>query len=105
MNHLGIDVGKRKCRAAIKDDKGKILDEFFFGNDANGIDNLLSRIQANKTNHTITTITTTTQAVLESTGNMWMRIHDTVEENGIDTIYTCKSVQDKDNSQSQNKIR
>jgi transposase len=85
MNHLGIDVGKRKCRAAIKDDKGKILDEFFFGNDTNGIDNLLSRIQANKTSHTIT-ITTTTQAVLESTGNMWMRIHDTLEENGIDTI-------------------
>ena len=48
MNHLGIDVGKRKCRAAIKDDKGKILDEFFFGNDANGIDNLLSRIQVTK---------------------------------------------------------
>ena len=46
MNHLGIDVGKRKCRAAIKDDKGKILDEFFFGNDANWIDSLLSRIQA-----------------------------------------------------------
>ena len=102
MNHLGIDVGKRKCRAAIKDDKGKILDEFFFGNDANGIDNLLSRIQAQ--HKSIITITTT-QAVLESTGNMWMRIHDTVEVNGIDTIYTCKPVQDKDNSQSQNKIR
>ena len=28
MNHLGIDVGKRKCRAAIKDDKGKILEDF-----------------------------------------------------------------------------
>ena len=37
MNHLGIDVGKRKCRAALKDDKGKILDEFFFGNDGSGI--------------------------------------------------------------------
>ena len=45
LNHLGIDVGKRKCRAALKDDKGKILDEFFFGNDANGISNLLSRIK------------------------------------------------------------
>ena len=82
MNHLGIDVRKRKCRSAIKDDRGKILDEFFFGNDKNGIDNLLSRIQANETSHTITT----TQAVLESTGNMWMRIHDTLEENGIDTV-------------------
>ena len=37
MNHLRIDVGKRKCRAAIKDDKGMILDEFFFGNDGSGI--------------------------------------------------------------------
>ena len=47
MNHLGIDVvGKRKYRAALKDDKGKILDKFFFGNDRNGIYNLLSRIQS-----------------------------------------------------------
>lgn len=29
LNHPGIDVGKRKCRAALKDVKGKILDEFF----------------------------------------------------------------------------
>ncbi len=46
MNHLEIDVGKRKCRAALKDDKGTIFDEFFFGNDKNGICNLLSRIQS-----------------------------------------------------------
>jgi hypothetical protein len=46
MNHLGIDVlGKRKYRAvAIKDDNGRILDEFFFGNDRKGIHNLLSRM-------------------------------------------------------------
>ena len=71
MNHLGIDVGKRKCRAALKDNKGKMLDEFFFGNDKNGIHNLLSRI------HPIGKCSTT-RAVLESTGNMWMRIHDTL---------------------------
>ena len=78
MNHLGIDVGKRKCRAALKDDKGNVLDEFFFGNDRNGIHNLLSRIQSHGK--------CSTRAVLESTGNMWMKIHDTLEENGIDTI-------------------
>jgi transposase len=77
MNHLGIDVGKRKCRAALKDDKGKILDEFFFGNDRDGIHNLLSRIQSHGK--------CSTRAVLESTGNMWMKIHDTLEENKIDT--------------------
>jgi N-acetylglucosamine kinase-like BadF-type ATPase len=32
LNNLGIDAGKRKCRAALKDDRGRILDEFFFGN-------------------------------------------------------------------------
>src|SRR6185312_17430453 len=79
MNHLGIDVGKRECRAAIKNDKGNILDEFFFGNDENGIHNLISRIQINKTRSTI-------QTVLVSTGNMWMLIHDALEENGIDTL-------------------
>ncbi len=78
LNHLGIDVGKRKCRAALKDDKGRILDEFFFGNDANGILDLLLKLRSKETRDT--------QAVLESTGNMWMRIHDTLEENGINTI-------------------
>ena len=68
---------KRKCsRAALKDDKGKILDEFFFSNERNGIHNLLSRIQSHGK----------CVVVLESTGNMWMRIHDTLEDNGIDTI-------------------
>jgi transposase len=85
LNHLRIDVGiKRKCRAALKDDKGNIFDEFFFGNDANGIDNLLSRIRTSETRSTTTTVAT--QVVLESTGNMWMRIYDTLEENGIDTV-------------------
>ena len=68
LNHLGIDVGKRKCRAVVKDDKGNILDEFFFGNEANGISNLLSRVKANETRSTTTAVAT--QAVLESTGNM-----------------------------------
>ncbi len=61
MNHLGIDVGKRKCRAALKDDKGMIFDEFFFSNDGDGIHNLLSKIQSQGQCSTI-------RAVLESTG-------------------------------------
>lgn len=78
MNHLGIDVGKRKCRAALKDDRGRILDEFFFGNSYQGILELIKRIPDHGTKKC--------NAVLESTGNMWMRIHDTLEDNGIDTI-------------------
>ena len=78
MNHLGIDVGKRKCRTALKDDRGKTLDEFFLGNNSDGILELIKRIYDHGTKKC--------NAVLESTGNMWMRIHDILEDNGIDTI-------------------
>jgi transposase len=61
---------EKMYRAALKDDKGKILDEFFFGNDGDGIHNLLSRIHSHGK--------CSTRAVLESTGNMWMKIHDTL---------------------------
>jgi hypothetical protein len=77
MNHLEIDIGKRKSgRATLKDDKGKKLDEFFFfGNYSSGIHNLLSRIQLHGK----------CVAILESTVNIWMRIHNMLEEIGIDT--------------------
>lgn len=68
MNTVGIDVGKRKCRAAVKDGNGQILSEFFFSNDKDGINKL------------------TCEAVVESTANMWIRIHDTLEDNGINTV-------------------
>ena len=59
LNHLGIDVGKRICRVALKDDRGKIIDEFFFGNSYQGILDLINRIH----NHGIKKC----NAVLEST--------------------------------------
>ena len=41
MNNLGIDVGidvgKKKCRAALKDVRGEIIREFFFSNNNEGI--------------------------------------------------------------------
>jgi transposase len=76
MNNLGIDVGKKKCRAALKDKRGDIIREFFFSNNNEGISTLI-RSASHYGKCT---------AVLESTGNMWIRIHDTLEENGIDTI-------------------
>jgi transposase len=76
MNHLGIDVGKRRCRAALKDDAGRILDELFFYNTNDGISDLIGKAQDYGE----------CVAVVESTGNMWIRIHDILEENGIDTV-------------------
>jgi N-acetylglucosamine kinase-like BadF-type ATPase len=32
VNSLGIDVGKKKCRAALKDEGGDIIREFFSNN-------------------------------------------------------------------------
>ena len=76
MNSLGIDVGKKNCRAALKDERGDIIREFFFSNNNEGI----SALVQSASHHGKCT------AVVESTGNMWIRIHDTLEENGIDTI-------------------
>ena len=74
MNSLGIDVGKKKCRAALKDERGDIIREFFFSNNNEGIS-----IQSVSHYGKCT-------AVVESTDNMWIIIHDTLEENGIDII-------------------
>jgi hypothetical protein len=43
MNSIGIDVGKKRCRASITDQHGRILDELSFTNDSAGIRNLLSK--------------------------------------------------------------
>ena len=75
VNSLGIDVGKKKCRAALKNERGDVIREFFFSNNNEGISAL---IQSASHYGKCT-------AVVESTGNMWIRIHDTLEENGIDT--------------------
>ncbi len=74
-NNLAIDVGKRKCRAAIKDTQGTILDEFLFANDRDGRTRLIEAAQTYSP----------CRAVLESTGNMWIKIHDALEQSGIDT--------------------
>ena len=76
MNSIGIDVGKRICRASIKDRHGRILHELSFSNDAAGIKSLLSTASRYGK----------ARAVVESTGNMWMRIHDTLEDYGVETV-------------------
>jgi transposase len=93
LNYLGIDVGKRKCRAALKDDRGKIQDEFFFGNNSDGNNSDGNNSDGNNSVGILELIkriydhgTKKCNAVLESTGNIWMRTHDTLEDNGIDTV-------------------
>jgi transposase len=70
--------GKRKCTAVLKDDRAKILDGIFFGNNSDGILVPIKRTHNHRTKKC--------NAVLESTGNMLMRIHDLLKDSGIDTI-------------------
>jgi transposase len=76
VNSLGIDVGKKKCRAALKGERGDIIREFFFSNNKEGISTL---IQSASHYGKCT-------AVVESTGNMWIRIHDTLDRYHISSM-------------------
>jgi len=75
--NVGIDVGKRFCQAALKAEDGRLVDELRFENTSRGVQELLKHI---------TTHNGEARAVLESTGNYWIRIHDMLEEHGVDTL-------------------
>jgi len=44
MTYVGVDIGKRKCRAAVMDPEVSIVEEFAFHNDEEGITDLASRL-------------------------------------------------------------
>lgn len=77
MINIGIDVHKKKCVATLKDSSRTILQQVTFDNDSDGIAGFVDSV---KQRHD------TARAVCESTANYWIRLHDTLEENGIDTI-------------------
>jgi len=71
MKYVGVDIGKWKCRAAVTDPDGTIMEEFTFPNDAEGIRNLASRLTAED------------RVVMESTGSVWTTLYNNLEERGI----------------------
>ena len=62
MRFVGVDIGKTKCRAAIMDPGGAILEEFTFTNNHEGIEGLASRL------------TLDDRVVMESTGSVWTKL-------------------------------
>jgi transposase len=68
---VGIDIGKWKCRAAIMDQGGSILDEFTFTNNHEGIENLASRLSVDD------------RVVMESTGSVWANLYNHLDEKHI----------------------
>ena len=68
-NYVGIDVGKKRCAAYVTDEKGGILRELTYRNTRIGIESLAM---------TLTSYRECT-AVLESTGNLWLKTYETLE--------------------------
>jgi hypothetical protein len=71
MRFVGLDIGKWKCRAAIMNQEGVILDEFTFTNNHEGIEGLASRL------------TLQDRVVMESTGSVWTNLYDRLDDRHI----------------------
>ena len=74
IRYVGVDVGKDKCRAALMNQKGTIEQKFFFENNHKGIQHLTSML------------TYEDQVVMESTGNLWLNIYETLDNKHIKVV-------------------
>jgi transposase len=74
MRYVGVDIGKWRCRAAVMDPEGTVIDEFAFNNDAEGIRDLASRL------------TTEDRVVMESTGSVWTNLYDALDERKVPVV-------------------
>jgi len=77
VKYVGIDIHKKMCQAAIIDDEGELLDEIRFRNDVEGIEDFALKL---------TTFRDEVKAVVESTGNLWIQVHDRLEEHGFNVV-------------------
>ena len=75
MKYVGIDVHKKLCQAAVLDESGGLLDETRFMNNEKGIEEFALKL---------TTFHDDVKAVVESTSNLWIQVHDRLENHGID---------------------
>ena len=75
MKYVGIDVHKKMCQVAVLDDDGGLLDETRFMNTLEGIEEFAQRL---------TGFNDEVRGVVESTGNLWIQVHDRLEAHGID---------------------
>lgn len=78
MINVGIDVHKKKCFATVKGSSREVLQQVIFGNNSAETLRFIGDIKERYDDQI--------RAVCESTANYWIRLHDTLEDNGIDTI-------------------
>jgi len=75
MKYVGIDVHKKMCQAAVLEEDGELLDQIRFLNRKEDIKDFAFKLL---------TFRDDVKAVVESTGNLWIQIHDILEKYGID---------------------
>jgi transposase len=73
MNYVGIDIGKNRCAACVADEKGEILRELTYVNTRKGIGELAGTLAGYGE----------CSAVLESTGNMWVKTYEVLEAHDV----------------------
>ena len=71
VRFVGIDISKAKCRAAIMDPEGAILEEFTFTNNHEGIEGFASKLTMHD------------RVVMESTGSVWTNLYNHLDEKHI----------------------
>ena len=76
MRIIGVDVGKKRCQACIMEEDSEILDEFPFANNGEGIQRFLEQIDGEGC-----------KAVLESTGNLWLRVYEDLESHSAARVF------------------
>jgi transposase len=74
MKYVGVDIGKRKCRAAIMNSEGRIVKEFDFCNNSDGIASLTLLLS------------TDDRVVMESTGPYWLDLYNQLDELHIGVV-------------------
>jgi transposase len=72
-NYVGIDIGKNRCAACVADEKGEILRELTYLNTRSGIEELAEKLARYGE----------CRAVLESTGNLWLKTYEILEAHGV----------------------
>lgn len=75
MISVGIDVGKRGFQACLKDERGTVLQELRLENNLSGACQLVDALGG-----------ASARAVIEATGNHWVKLHDHLEEHGVDCL-------------------
>jgi len=77
VKYVGINVYKKMCQAAVLEEDGELLDQIRFLNKKEDIKDFAFKLL---------TFRDDVKAVVESTSNLWIQIHDILEEFGIDVV-------------------